>query len=144
MAKKIIRLTEGDLRNIIKASVKRILREQDETDYGDNYDLGDYDEDYDQYEYDEEAEKQLTQRYPEFVNAALEDPEKVFYYWTVDAGDETIYSSTCFESEDDAADDCDSKMGGDDFVGYVESLGAEEGKIFTDTMMYHEDGFWVD
>ena len=142
--KKIIRLTESDLRNIIKTSVKRILREQEETDYGDNYDLGDYDEDYDKYEYDEEAEKELTQRYPEFVNAALEDPDKVFYYWTVDSGNETIYSPTCFESEDEAADDCDSKMGGDDFVGYVESLGAEEGRILTDTMMYHEDGMWVD
>lgn len=136
--KKIIRLTEGDLRNIIKASVKRILREQDETDYGDYY------EDYGEYEYDEEVEKKLTQRYPEFVNAALEDQNNVFYYWTVESGDELIYSSTCFESEDEAADDCDSEMGGDDFVGYVESLGAEEGKIFTDTMMYHEDGFWND
>jgi hypothetical protein len=62
----------------------------------------------------------------------------------LDSDGNILYEAFDFESEDEAADDCDSEMGGDDFVGYVESLGAEEGKIFTDTMMYHEDGFWVD
>ena len=134
--RKIIRLTENDLHNIIKASVKRLLREQDE--YMDGcYDFLDG-------MYDEEKERDLTSRYPEFVKAALQDPNKVFYFWVADTEDGTVYSSTCFRSEDEAADDCDRQMGDRDFSGYVDSIGAQGGKIFSDTMLYNEDGFWMD
>ena len=131
-----VRLTENDLHNIIKESVKRVLKEYDEY-MDDSYDFFDD-------AYDEKLEKELYARYPEFVKAALENPDNVFYYWTVDGEDGMIYSPTCFKTEDEAADDCDAKMRGRDFSGYVESLAAENGKIFSDTMLCNEDGFWMD
>ena len=46
MNKKLIRLTEGDLHRIVKESVNRILRENDDYDrmnrYFNGYDMNDY------------------------------------------------------------------------------------------------------
>lgn len=169
--KQLIRINESQLRQIVTESVKRILREEDfqkpsnwkdtpfkgtfEDEEGalympDEYESGDeMDDSYDYSDdfYDEELEKKLTERYPEYVQEVLEDPEKVYYYWVVDGDgeDEVIYSPECFETEDEAADDCDREMGGMNFSGYVESLGSENGKIISDTMLCNEGGdFWMD
>ena len=125
--KQRIRLSESDLHRIVKESIQKILRENDEYDF-----------------YDENIEMELKKRYPKFVDLVLRNPNNAFYYWVVETDNGVIYSPTCFRSEDEAADDCDAKMKSDDYSGYVESFFAENGNIISDTMLCHEDGFWMD
>lgn len=87
MKRQVIRLTESDLKNIIKESVNRILNENS---YGyenfddDNYDDSDFDDD--------------------------EFNMKMLYNWHIHILGDNYESEQTFEKESDAIADCDKKL----------------------------------
>ena len=83
MKKQIIRLTESDLHNIIKESVKSILSEN----YGIEDEYNDYDDDND-----------------DTIN------EDALYDWHIYIYEDEYHSDIKFNSEEEAIADCDKKL----------------------------------
>ena len=168
--KKIIRLTEGDLKQIVKESVKKILKE--ETDFTQllcyvlqagakqlknninplNYfNEPDTDEDgYVKFSDDfEDTQIPFDKAKELFTPEGLEACKNgdVVYQWIIYLGNYAICSTKNFSDEDEVFDDCDK------FINLLKgkceaeviSLGFNKnGTVFSDVMFTFEEGSWMD
>ena len=163
--KQRIRLTENELKRVIKESVKRIIMEMDDVDgmspqvdiakihndlmraglreisdeyNGEGSNYSNEDDMFDESRPIEDAEIFLGPNGPELLQQSDE-----CYQWFIDFDNRVYCSENVFQSQDDAENDCNQYIdylneNGADFEAYIDSFWSEDSDSFeSDTVLYY-------